>query len=83
MSMKWLTEVWISELQIFRQSKSLISSQHLPEVRASVIKVWVKPFDIACANLALLSSVRLAVVSISANQSSNCIELLRFKVGTS
>ena len=47
MSMKRLTDVWMSELQIFKQSKSLISSQHLPEVRASVIKVQVKPFDLA------------------------------------
>ena len=51
MSMKWLTDVWMSELQIFKWSKSLISSQNLPEVRASVIRVCVKPFDLACASL--------------------------------
>ena len=71
----------MSELQIFKQSKSLISSQHLPEVRLSVIKVQVKPFDLAWASLVLLSSVRSAVVSISTNQSSNCVELLPLKVG--
>ena len=69
MSIKWLTEVWMPKLQIFKWSKSLISSQHLPEVRASVIKVQVKPFDLARASLVLLSSVRLSVVSMSTNQS--------------
>ena len=68
--MKWLNEVWISELQIFKWSKSLIFSQFLPRVRASIIKVCVKPFDLASASLVLLSSVRLATVSISTNQSS-------------
>ena len=57
MSIKWFTDVWISELEIFKWSKSLISSQHLPEVRSSVIKVQVKPFDLACASLVLLSPV--------------------------
>ena len=80
MSMKWLTEVWMSELQILRWRKSLISSQHLPEVRTSVTKLWVKPFHLACASLVLLSSVRSAVVSISTNQSSNCIESLPLEV---
>ena len=83
MSIKWLTEVWISEFQIFRQSKSFISSQHLPEVRAAVIKVQVKPFDFACAMLVLLSSVSLAAVSISTNQSSNCVESLPLEVDIS
>ena len=83
MSIKQLTEVWMSELQIFKWSKSLISSQHLPEVRASVISMWVKPFDLAWASLVLLSSIRLAAVSISTNQSSNCVESLLLKVGMS
>ena len=63
--MKLLTDVWMSELQIFKQSISLISSQHLPRIRASVFRVQVKPFDLACASLVLLSSFRLAVVLIS------------------
>ena len=83
MSMKQLTEVWISELQIFKWSKTLNSSQHLPGVKALVIKAWVKPSDFACASLVLLSSVRLAAVSISTNQSSNCIKSLPLKVGIS
>ena len=77
--MKWLTEVWMSELQFFKWSKSLISSQHLPEVRASVINVQAKPLDLAWAHLVLLPSVMSAVVSISTNQSSNCAELLPLK----
>ena len=81
--MKLLTEVWMSELQILKQSKSLIYSQHLPEIRASVIKVQIKPFDLACASLVLLSSVRSAAVSVSTNPSSNCVESLPLKVGIS
>ena len=60
----------------FKQSKSLISSQHFPRIRVSVTKVQVSSFDLACANLVLLLSVRLAVVLISINQSSNCVESL-------
>ena len=81
--MKQLTDVWMCELHILRWSKSLISSQHLTEVRTSVIKVWVKPFDLACASLVLLSSIRLAAASISVNQSSNCVESLPLKMGIS
>ena len=73
----------MSTLQIFKWHRSLISSQHLPEVRASVIKVWVKAFDLAWASLVLPSSVRLPVVSVSTNQSSNCVELLPLKLGIS
>ena len=83
MSIKQLTEVWISELKIFKWRKSLIFSQHLPKARASVIKVWLKPFDLAWDNLVLLSFVRSSVVSITTNQSSNCVESLPLKVGIS
>ena len=70
----------MSELQIFKQSKSLISSQLLSQLRASVINEWVKPLDLACASLVLLSLVKLAAVSTSINQSSNCDELLPLKI---
>ena len=56
--MKQLTDEWISELQILRQSQSLISSQFLFEVKASDINVLMSPFDFACANLVLLSPVK-------------------------
>ena len=79
-STKQLTEVWISELQIFKYSKSLISSQHLPVVRDSVIKVQVSPFDLAWASLVLLSANRSAVVLISTNQSSNCVASFPLKI---
>ena len=46
-SIKQDMEVWISELHIFSCNKSLISSQEWSDVIASVIKVWVKPFDLA------------------------------------
>ena len=68
--------MWISELQIFRQRQSLISSQFLFEVKVSDINVLLSPFDFACANLVLLSPVKSEVVSISVNQSSNCEESL-------
>ena len=50
-SIKWDMEVWISELQIFNHNKSLISSQDLPDMIASIIKVHVKPLktDISCS----------------------------------
>ena len=61
------------ELQSFKHSESLISSQFLPRVMASVTKVWTNPFDFAWASLVLFSSVRSAVVSVSTSQSSNCV----------
>ena len=70
--MKWLTDVWMSKLQIFKWSKSLISSQILSEFSASDISVHIKPLDFACVNLLLLSCVKSAAVSMSVNQSSNC-----------
>ena len=69
------------ELQSFRCSESLISSQFLSRVIASIIKVWVKPFDLARADLVLLSSVRLAAVLISVNQSSNCAQIAPIEGG--
>ena len=66
-------EVWISELQVFNHNKSLILSQGLPDMIASVIKVCVKPFDLSWASLGLLSAVRSAAMSISTSQSSKCV----------
>ena len=76
-------EVWIWKLQSFKCSESLILSQFLPRVMASITKVWVKPLDLAWANLVLLSSVKLATVSISISQFSNCVKSLPLKVGIS
>ena len=45
-SIKLHMDVWILELHIFNHNKSLISSQDLPDVIASVIKEHVKPFDL-------------------------------------
>ena len=44
---KWHMDVWISELYIFNCNKSLKSSQDFPDVITSVIKVHVKPFNLA------------------------------------
>ena len=79
-SINQLTEVWISELQNFKCSKSLMSSQHLSEVRASVIKEWVIPFDLAWAHLVLLSPDRSPAVSISTSESSNCVVSFPWKI---
>ena len=49
-SIKQLTEVWMSKLQIFKWRISLISSQVLFELSASDISVHISPFDFACAN---------------------------------
>ena len=57
-----------------------MSFQLLPDVRASVINIWVSPFDLALANLVLLSVDRSAEISISVNQSSNCIASLSLKI---
>ena len=51
-------DVWISELNIFNCNKSLISSQDLPDVIASMIKVHVKPLDFVYTSFVLLSIVR-------------------------
>ena len=60
--MKQLTDVRMSELQIFRWRESLISSQVLFEVKASDINVLMSPFDFACANLVQLSPIKSEVV---------------------
>ena len=82
-SIKWDMEVWISELQIFSHNKSSISSQEWPDVIASVIKVWVKPFALAWASLVLLSAVRSAAVSMSTSQSSRSVVSYPFNTGIS
>ena len=71
MSIKQLTDVCMSELQIFRWRESLISSQVLLEVKASDINVLMSPFGFACVNLVLLSPVKSEVALMSINQSSN------------
>ena len=63
-SIKRLKDVCMSELQIFRQRESLISSQVLFEVNASDVNVLMRPFDFACANLVLLLPVKSEAVSI-------------------
>ena len=45
-------DVWMSELDIFKQRESLISSQVFCD-----INVLTSPLDFACANLVLLSPV--------------------------
>ena len=79
-SMKQLTNVCMSELQIFNQSKSLISFQLLSEPSASGISMHVRPLHLACASLVLLSFVKLVVVYILTNQSSKCEESLSLKI---
>ena len=72
--------MWMSELQIFKWSRSSISSQLLSKLSASDINVQVRPLDLACASLVLLSFVKLAAVSISINQSSSCVESFPLKI---
>ena len=79
-SIKWLRDVWMPELQIFKWRQSLISSQGLSEPSASDTSMCTSPFDFACANLVLLSPVKSEAVSISMNQSSNCKESLPLKI---
>ena len=62
----------MSELQIFRQGESLMSSQVLFKVKASDINVLTSPLDFA--NLVLLSCVKSEAVSMSVSRSSNCEE---------
>ena len=68
---------------IFKHRESLISSQVFCKVKASIINVITSRFDIACANLVLLSPVNSEAVSISVSQSSNCEESCPFHVGIS
>ena len=73
----------MSELLIFRQRESLMSSQVLFKVKASDINVVTSPLDFACANLVLLSPVNSEAVSMSVSQSSNCEESFPFNMGMS
>ena len=41
-------DVWMSELQIFKQRESLMSSQVLCKANASDINVLTSPLDLAC-----------------------------------
>ena len=68
MSIKWLTDVWMSVFEILKQRQSLISSQVFCVVKASDINVLTNPFDFACANLVLLSPVNSEAVSMSVSQ---------------
>ena len=61
--------VWISALQSFNLSRSFISSHDLFEGIASVTSVHVKPHAFALVNLALLSLVRSAAISMPRSQS--------------
>ena len=73
----------MSELQIFRQRESLMSSQVLFKVKASDINVLTSPLDLACTNLVLLSPVNSEAVSMPVSQSSNCEESFPFNMGIS
>ena len=70
-------------LQSFSLNKSIISSQDLSEVMASVINVWVNPLDLALASLDLLSFVKSAAVSISVSQSSRFVAWCPLKIAMS
>ena len=52
----------MSELHIFKQRESLISSQVLCKVKASNINVLTSPHDLACASLVLLSPINSEAV---------------------
>ena len=73
----------MSELHIFKQRESLISSQVLCKVKASDINVLTSPLDLACASLVLLSPINSEAVSMSVSQSSYCEESFPFNVGIS
>ena len=60
-----------------------MSSQDLPDAIASVIKVFVKTFDLAWASFVLLSDVRSAAVSIPTNQSSSNVVSCPVKINIS
>ena len=78
--MKQLTDMWMSELQSFKWSTSLISSQLLSKLSASNINVHVNPLYLSCASLVLLSLVKLVTVSMLSNQSSKCVESFLLKI---
>ena len=69
----------ISMWQSFSIRKSLISSQDMSKVMASIIRVQVNPLDLALARLALLSFVKSAAISISISQSSNYHGIMSMK----
>ena len=73
----------MSELHIFKQRESLISSQVLCKVKASDINVLTSPLDLACASLVLFSPINSEAVSMSDSNSSNCEESFPFHVGIS
>ena len=73
----------MSELQIFRQRESLMSSQVLFKVKASDIYVLTSPLGLACTNLVLLSPVNSEEVSMSVSHSSNCEDSFPFNMGIS
>ena len=73
----------MSELHIFRQRESLISSQVLCKVKASDTNVLTSPLDLACASLVLLSPISSEAVVMSVSQSSNCEESFPFNMGIS
>ena len=75
--------MWISALQSFSHNRSLMSSQDLFEVMASVTSVHVKPCDFALESLALLSLVRSVAISMSVSQASNLVESCSLKTGIS
>ena len=70
----------MSELHIFKQRESLISSQVLCKVKASDINVLTSPLDLVCASLVLLSPFNSEAVSMSVSQSSNCEESFQYNV---
>ena len=80
---KQLMDVWMSELHIFKQRESLISSQVLCKVKASDNNFLTSPLDLACASLVLLSPINSEAVSMSVSQYSNCEESFPFNMGIS
>ena len=82
-SMNHVIYVWISALQSFSHNRSLMSSQDLFEVMASVTNVCIKPYVFTLASLAVLSLVRSAAISMSVIQSSNLVESCSLKTGIS
>ena len=83
MPIKWLMDVWMSELHIFKWRESLISSHILCKVKASNISILTNPLDFAWASLVLISPINSEAVSMSVSQSSNCEESFPFNVGIS
>ena len=58
----------MSELHIFKQRESLISSQVLCKVKASDINVLTSALDLVCANLVLLLPINSQAASMSVSQ---------------